>query len=186
MYNLGHSLYIGQERSNRWRFAVPIFREGFAWHILTFLISTTNKRECQKCSSKDLQASNWHLKMCTLSKKSHITSTTMNCKKTNLQSLGQSLNELPLVYNFWTEYFWKIYTRCSWETRHILWFSHDCREIPWTAYLTKSLSENITIALNCWLIAPIKQLRRGGNPVLVHNGAKLFIKKIDTVKFQLY
>ena len=92
-------------------------------------------------------------------------------QKTNLQSLGQSLDELQLVLNYLTEYFWKIQTKCSWETRHILWFSHDCREIPWTTYLTKSLSENITIALNCWLIAPIKQLRRGGNPVLVHNGA---------------
>ena len=28
-YNLGHSFYIGQESFNRWRFAVPIFREGF-------------------------------------------------------------------------------------------------------------------------------------------------------------
>ena len=28
-YNLGHSLYIGQESSNRWRFAVPIFSEDF-------------------------------------------------------------------------------------------------------------------------------------------------------------
>ena len=27
--NLGRSLYIGQESSNRWRFAVPIFREDF-------------------------------------------------------------------------------------------------------------------------------------------------------------
>jgi hypothetical protein len=29
-YNLGLSLYISQESSNRWRSAVPIFREGFA------------------------------------------------------------------------------------------------------------------------------------------------------------
>ena len=28
-YDLGRSLEIGQESSNRWRFAVPIFREGF-------------------------------------------------------------------------------------------------------------------------------------------------------------
>ena len=28
-YDLGCSLYIGQESSNIWRFAVPIFREGF-------------------------------------------------------------------------------------------------------------------------------------------------------------
>ena len=106
-------------------------------------------------------------------------------QKTNLKSLGQLLDELQLVLNYLTEYFWKIHTKYSWETRHILWFSHDCREIPWTTLLPKSLSENITIALNCWLIAPIKQLRRGGNPVLVHNGAKLFNKKIDTVKFQV-
>ena len=121
------------------------------------------------------------LKCAHCQKKSHITSTTMNCKKKKkpLQSIGQSLYELQLILNYWTEYIWKIYSKCSWETRHILWFSHDCREIPWTTYLTKSLSENITVALNCCLIAPIKQLRRGGNPVLVYNGAKLFIKKIE-------
>ena len=28
-YNLGFSLQIGQESSDRWRFAVPILREGF-------------------------------------------------------------------------------------------------------------------------------------------------------------
>ena len=32
-YNLGRTLYIGQESSNRWRFAVPIFREGFGLAI---------------------------------------------------------------------------------------------------------------------------------------------------------
>ena len=102
-HNLGRSLYIGQESSNRWRFAVPIFREGFAWHILTFLISTTNKRECQKCSSKDLQASNWHLKMCTLSKKIPHNFNNNELQKTNLQSLGQLLDELQIVLNYWTE-----------------------------------------------------------------------------------
>ena len=30
-YNLGRSLKVGQESSNRWRFAVQIFSEGFAW-----------------------------------------------------------------------------------------------------------------------------------------------------------
>jgi hypothetical protein len=29
--NLGRSLKIGHESSNRWRFAVQIFSEGFAW-----------------------------------------------------------------------------------------------------------------------------------------------------------
>ena len=31
-YNLGRSLYIGQESSNRWRVDVLIFWEGFAHH----------------------------------------------------------------------------------------------------------------------------------------------------------
>ena len=36
IYNLGRSLYIGQESSNRWRFAVPIFREGFGFPVQKF------------------------------------------------------------------------------------------------------------------------------------------------------
>ena len=39
--NLGRSLYLGQESSNRWRFAVPIFREGFGYHTGRFLYRST-------------------------------------------------------------------------------------------------------------------------------------------------
>jgi hypothetical protein len=36
-YDLGRSLYIGQESSNRWRFAVQIFREGFGNFVFQIL-----------------------------------------------------------------------------------------------------------------------------------------------------
>ena len=35
MYILGNSLYIGQKNFNRWRFAVPIFLEGFGYIKMT-------------------------------------------------------------------------------------------------------------------------------------------------------
>ena len=41
IYNLGCSLYIGQESSNRWRFAVPIFQEGFALALEKQVLSIT-------------------------------------------------------------------------------------------------------------------------------------------------
>ena len=49
-YNLGCSLKIGQESSNRWRFTVPIFREGFVhnhpkkYHLLRFYALTGTKK----------------------------------------------------------------------------------------------------------------------------------------------
>jgi hypothetical protein len=45
-YDFGRSLYIGQESSNRWRFVVPIFREGFFLKTITTTRLKKGERFC--------------------------------------------------------------------------------------------------------------------------------------------
>ena len=48
-YNFGRSLYIGQQSSNRWPFAVPIFREGFEEDVHTYKLRIKlGRQNCHK------------------------------------------------------------------------------------------------------------------------------------------
>ena len=59
IYNLNRSLYIGQESSNRWRFAVPIFREGFGLFLELFWLMQFSKSQFLSCGrvSGEIQVS---------------------------------------------------------------------------------------------------------------------------------
>ena len=47
-YNLGRSLYIGQESSNRWGFDVPTFREDFDYthEIMQMILLARSTSSC--------------------------------------------------------------------------------------------------------------------------------------------